>query len=112
MFLGVTHQCASRYHIDASTHTLSAADRSVRLKHNRYDDLAHREGGTFIVLVCETYGAMSHEFDSFIQEIIQSTSRIHTMTTQQATSLLHDAYLTIAFCHVTSPQAGCCPTPS
>lgn len=95
--VSVTHPCAMRYHISSSSTSLSAADTRFRLKHNKYDGIAAREGGQFIALVCETYGAMTHEFSSFLQQIITSASQTQHITPQQQQHMLTHAFTAVAF---------------
>ena len=95
--VSVTHPCASRYYVSSSDTSLSAGTTRSRIKHNKYDTIAHSQGGTFTALICETYGSMMPEFVTFIQHIITSASQTRTIPPSTATSMLKHAYVTIAF---------------
>ena len=96
--VSVTHPCATKYYVHASHTALSAANRRSKVKHTKYDPWTAQQGRSqFIPMVAETYGAISHEFDTAIQHIIEHASQHHHMTTSTATALLTHAYATIGF---------------
>ena len=97
--VSVTHPCAARYYVHASSHSLSAAKTRSRLKHTKYDQWTAQQGShnTFIPMVAETYGAITHEFNIAIQDIITHASEHHHMTPPAASALLAHAYATIGF---------------
>jgi hypothetical protein len=94
--VGITHPCAATLVDAAAAAPLSAGEAMLRVKHNKYRDLATVISYDFVGLIAETYGALVPEFRSLVESLVQESMRHKELSLAQAKQLQIHSFAAIA----------------